>query len=394
MARMGYSPKAVFQLLDLRFVQEFFERHLPKLAGEVDWTKDEFSRQTAIERYNNLPNDDMDKHRVGGDLEDIFHVFTAPSVYNDAVRQVGSALHGEVPEEVRGLTVENLVMWVYLNHDEAWRRLVHLTRATTLPMNQWHTYRLTPAQGKVIQAGFKLEALEAFKSDVSVLLKGRREGLAESVDVEISEVKGCEQLVCYISNNLRSQAQMEQGKKVDKTVNLPQEAYFRYSPEYGTLAIYYRGARKKEREQLCEIFARRLKDAQRGDEIDESAQYRLNQLAQKRQLELPPGSDVMEALVIEVKFRLPNRHTICYDTSENPENALVALSEKVQPSLCNLTVSDIVHVKIRVRLSNRYGKRSQQTLAVTEKGCDLGEKDASVQGPLRQCLATWGIVAC
>lgn len=185
MVRMGYSPRAVFQLLELRFVQGFFERHLPKLAGEVDWTKDEFSRQTAIECYNNLPNDDTDKYRVGGDLEDIFHVFTAPSAYSDAVWQVGSALHGEVPKEVRGLTVENLVMWVYLNHDEAWRRLVHLTRATTLPMNQWHTYRLTPTQGKVIQAGFKLEALEAFKSDVSALLKGRHDGLAESVDVEI-----------------------------------------------------------------------------------------------------------------------------------------------------------------------------------------------------------------
>lgn len=130
------------------------------------------------------------------------------------------------------------------------------------------------AQGKVIQAGFKLEALEAFKSDVSVLLKGRREGLAESVDVEISEVKGCEQLVCYISNNLRSQAQMEQGKKVDKTVNLPQEAYFRYSPEFQTLAIHYQGTRKTERKKLGEIFARRLKDAKCGDEIDESAQYR------------------------------------------------------------------------------------------------------------------------
>ena len=126
----------------------------------------------------------------------------------------------------------------------------------------------------MIQAGFKLEALEAFKSDVSVLLKGRREGLAESVDVEISEVKGCEQLVCYISNNLRSQAQMEQGKKVDKTVNLPQEAYFRYSPEFQTLAIHYQGTRKTERKKLGEIFARRLKDAKCGDEIDESAQYR------------------------------------------------------------------------------------------------------------------------
>lgn len=392
MARMGYSPKAVFQLLDLRFVQEFFERHLPKLAGEVDWTKDEFSRQTAIECYNNLPNDDMDKHRVGGDLEDIFHVFTAPSVYNDAVRQVGSALHGEVPEEVRGLTVENLVMWVYLNHDEAWRRLVHLTRATTLPMNQWHTYRLTPAQGKVIQAGFKLEALEAFKSDVSVLLKGRREGLAESVDVEISEVKGCEQLVCYISNNLRSQAQMEQGKKVDKTVNLPQEAYFRYSPEFQTLAIHYQGTRKTERKKLGEIFARRLKDAKCGDEIDESAQYRLNQLAQARQLTVPTHPDVREARVAEIGYHLPDGNILVFGTPENPDDARMALSEIIDSSNCNLAVSEVFQVKIRVQLSDRFGRRSQQTLEIKKTGCDLEKKDASVQEPLRQCLELWGIV--
>lgn len=392
MARMGYSPKAVFQLLDLRFVQEFFERHLPKLAGEVDWTKDEFSRQTAIECYNNLPNDDMDKHRVGGDLEDIFHVFTAPSVYNDAVRQVGSALHGEVPEEVRGLTVENLVMWVYLNHDEAWRRLVHLTRATTLPMNQWHTYRLTPAQGKVIQAGFKLEALEAFKSDVSVLLKGRREGLAESVDVEISEVKGCEQLVCYISNNLRSQAQMEQGKKVDKTVNLPQEAYFLYSPEFQTLAIHYQGTRKTERKKLGEIFARRLKDAKCGDEIDESAQYRLNQLAQARQLTVPTHPDVREARVAEIGYHLPDGNILIFGTPENPDDARIALSEIINSSNCNLAVSEVFQVKIRVQLSDRFGRRSQQTLEIKKTGCDLEKKDASVQEPLRQCLELWGIV--
>ena len=392
MARMGYSPKAVFQLLDLRFVQEFFERHLPKLAGEVDWTKDEFSRQTAIECYNNLPNDDMDKHRVGGDLEDIFHVFTAPSVYNDAVRQVGSALHGEVPEEVRGLTVENLVMWVYLNHDEAWRRLVHLTRATTLPMSQWHTYRLTPAQGKVIQAGFKLEALEAFKSDVSVLLKGRREGLAESVDVEISEVKGCEQLVCYISNNLRSQAQMEQGKKVDKTVNLPQEAYFRYSPEFQTLAIHYQGTRKTERKKLGEIFARRLKDAKCGDEIDESAQYRLNQLAQARQLTVPTHPDVREARVAEIGYHLPDGNILVFGTPENPDDARMALSEIIDSSNCNLAVSEVFQVKIRVQLSDRFGRRSQQTLEIKKTGCDLEKKDASVQEPLRQCLELWGIV--
>lgn len=392
MARMGYSPKAVFQLLDLRFVQEFFERHLPKLAGEVDWTKDEFSRQTAIECYNNLPNDDMDKHRVGGDLEDIFHVFTAPSVYNDAVRQVGSALHGEVPEEVRGLTVENLVMWVYLNHDEAWRRLVHLTRATTLPMSQWHTYRLTPAQGKVIQAGFKLEALEAFKSDVSVLLKGRREGLAESVDVEISEVKGCEQLVCYISNNLRSQAQMEQGKKVDKTVNLPQEAYFRYSPEFQTLAIHYQGTRKTERKKLGEIFARRLKDAKCGDEIDESAQYRLNQLAQARQLTVPTHPDVREARVAEIGYHLPDGNILIFGTPENPDDARMALSEIINSSNCNLAVSEVFQVKIRVQLSDRFGRRSQQTLEIKKTGCDLEKKDASVQEPLRQCLELWGIV--
>lgn len=392
MARMGYSPKAVFQLLDLRFVQEFFERHLPKLAGEVDWTKDEFSRQTAIECYNNLPNDDMDKHRVGGDLEDIFHVFTAPSVYNDAVRQVGSALHGEVPEEVRGLTVENLVMWVYLNHDEAWRRLVHLTRATTLPMNQWHTYRLTPAQGKVIQAGFKLEALEAFKSDVSVLLKGRREGLAESVDVEISEVKGCEQLVCYISNNLRSQVQMEQGKKVDKTVNLPQEAYFRYSPEFQTLAIHYQGTRKTERKKLGEIFARRLKDAKCGDEIDESAQYRLNQLAQARQLTVPTHPDVREARVAEIGYHLPDGNILIFGTPENPDDARMALSEIINSSNCNLAVSEVFQVKIRVQLSDRFGRRSQQTLEIKKTGCDLEKKDASVQEPLRQCLELWGIV--
>ena len=392
MARMGYSPKAVFQLLDLRFVQEFFERHLPKLAGEVDWTKDEFSRQTAIECYNNLPNDDMDKHRVGGDLEDIFHVFTAPSVYNDAVRQVGSALHGEVPEEVRGLTVENLVMWVYLNHDEAWRRLVHLTRATTLPMSQWHTYRLTPAQGKVIQAGFKLEALEAFKSDVSVLLKGRREGLAESVDVEISEVKGCEQLVCYISNNLRSQAQMEQGKKVDKTVNLPQEAYFRYSPEFQTLAIHYQGTRKTERKKLGEIFARRLKDAKCGDEIDESAQYRLNQLAQARQLTVPTHPDVREARVAEIGYHLPDGNILIFGTPENPDDARMALSEIINSSNCNLAVSEVFQVKIRVQLSDRFGRRSQQTLEIKKTGCDLEKKDAPVQEPLRQCLELWGIV--
>ena len=392
MARMGYSPKAVFQLLDLRFVQEFFERHLPKLAGVVDWTKDEFSRQTAIECYNNLPNDDMDKHRVGGDLEDIFHVFTAPSVYNDAVRQVGSALHGEVPEEVRGLTVENLVMWVYLNHDEAWRRLVHLTRATTLPMSQWHTYRLTPAQGKVIQAGFKLEALEAFKSDVSVLLKGRREGLAESVDVEISEVKGCEQLVCDISNNLRSQAQMEQGKKVDKTVNLPQEAYFRYSPEFQTLAIHYQGTRKTERKKLGEIFARRLKDAKCGDEIDESAQYRLNQLAQARQLTVPTYPDVREARVAEIGYHLPDGNILIFGTPENPDDARMALSEIIDSSNCNLAVSEVFQVKIRVQLSDRFGRRSQQTLEIKKTGCDLEKKDASVQEPLRQCLELWGIV--
>lgn len=394
MAYKGFSPKALFQALDIKFVQEFFERFLPNQASGIDWTKDEFSRQYAIDVYNALPNDNAEKHRVGGDLEDIFFVFNAPSVSNDVVRQVENALREELPEDVRDLEVENVVMWVYLNRSEAWQRLVHVTRATTLPTYQWHTYQLVPEQGKAIESGFRADALEVFKREVARLLKRRKEGLAESVDVEISEVKGCEQVVCYVSNNLRSQTQMEQGKKVDKTVNLPQEAYFCYSPEHRTLAIHYPGARRSERDNLCTLFAQSLKGAKRGDEVAKGVKYRLNQLAKERQLEVPSGPDVIEALVIEVRYRLPNKHIISYDTSANPEDARSALVEKLQPSRCNLAVSDVIQVKIRVRLSDRFERRKQQTLTITETGCDLGAKDSSVQEPLLRCLKTWGIVAC
>lgn len=187
-------------------------------------------------------------------------------------------------------------------------------------------------------------------------------------------MKGCEQLVCYISNNLRLQAQMEQGKKVDKTVNLPQEAYFRYSPEFQTLAIHYQGTRKAERKKLGEIFARRLKDAKCGDEIDESAQYRLNQLAEARQLAVPTHPDVREARVVEVGYRLPDGNILIFGTPENPEDARMALSEIIDPSNCNLAVSEVFHVKIRVQLSDRFGRRSQQTLEIKKRGAILRKK--------------------
>lgn len=394
MAYKGFSPKALFQALDIKFVQEFFERFLPNQARTIGWTRDTFATSEVIDCYNALSNDDAEKQHIGGDLEEIFSVCQAPAIYSDVVRQVESALHEELPESVRNLTVENLVMWVYLNRPETWPRLVHLAHAMTLPRNQWRLYRLEPSSGKEIMQGIKQEALPAFKSDIAIILKSRHEGVAESVDVEIAEMDGCEQVICYVSNNLRSQTQMERGKKVVKAVDLPREAYFRYSPKFRTLAIYYRGIQKKEREKLCEIFARRLKDAQRGAEVVECPQYRLNQLAGEQQLPVPSHADVLDARVIEIGYRLPNGGVLSYDTEGKFEDARGILMTFLNPSRCDLALAEVVHVKIRVRLSDRFRKRSQQTLTITKTGCDLKEKDVSVRKPLLRCLETWGIVAC
>lgn len=394
MAYKGFSPKALFQALDIKFVQEFFERFLPNQARTIDWNRDLFTTSDVIDCYNALSNDDVEKQQVGGDLEEIFAVCQAPAIYSDVVQQVSSVLHTEVPEEVRGLTVENLVMWVYLNHPEAWRRLVHVARATALPTNQWYAYRLSTASGKEMMQGIKQEALPAFKRDLTTILKARREGVAESVDVEITEVDGCEQVICYISNNLRSQTQMEQGKKVVKAVDLPREAYFRCSPQQRTLAIYYRGLQRKDRERLCEIFARRLKDAQCGVEITDCPQYRLSQLAGEKRLPIPSFSDVLDARVTEVSYCLPNKNTLVFGTPETPTDAREAVAEIIHPGNCNLAAAEIFQVKIRVHLSDRYGKRSQQTLTITKTGCDLKAKDVSVRKPLLRCLEVWGIVAC
>lgn len=144
--------------------------------------------------------------------------------------------------------------------------------------------------------------------------------------------------------------------------------------------------------QRREIFARRLKDAKCGDEIDESAQYRLNQLAQARQLTVPTHPDVREARVAEIGYHLPDGNILIFGTPENPDDARMALSEIIDSSNCNLAVSEVFQVKIRVQLSDRFGRRSQQTLEIKKTGCDLEKKDASVQEPLRQCLELWGIV--
>lgn len=386
-----FTPRAVIFSTSTHLVKQFCEALLPEEATSVPWERDLFVHGDVTELITMGMSDQERKRQVISHLEDIYSASNLKQIKDEPIvffNRLGVTL----PDDVETYSVEDIVMWVFLNDKKFWELTCSIMQSMTISPTYYYSYALRTEGGDPIEDDEnpdKATLCAALKEE----FKKRKDGVGENIDVSFVPYHDEERYICSVSTNSCHEAQFDMnGNLVNKTVSLPRLLVYIYNRTTKTVSLTYRGADKHLRKRLCEIWADVIKGAECSDEQDLSIPYHLSVFKDPEFKFIQDPEGYLDRAYIK-KVTIARQGVVEGDKlSYSTTNALDGLKNVVNQENFPLDSCDIVEISLCITLNDGFGRCKKQTLNLKTDSSDLENKNPKVKNALRSLLVFWGVL--